>query len=531
MGRQPGPASAWFPWLIAAAGVACFAVGLPAPLVFDDRPAILENKHRLALWPPGRALSAPAQSPLAGRPVPALSLALNHALAGDDPRGYRAFNLAVHVLAGLALYGVVRRTLRGRVGLPDATALTAALLWLLHPVQTECVNYVTQRTESLMSLFYLLTLYASIRAGEGHGRRFALLAVAACAAGMASKESMVTAPLAVAGFDLACSGAAWREVVRRRAGLWAALAATWLLLAALLAAGPRSHTVGLGLGVAAGDYARAQCAMLVHYARLIVWPWPLALDYGQPEPVAWADVAGAALVLALLLGGAVLVGRRHRPAGFALAWFFLLLAPTSSCVPITSEVGADRRMYLALAGPLVLAVVAGRRLRPARARPGLAALALGLCAWGSVARSLEYRQPIRLWQRAVQAWPANARAHNNLGAELELAGRREEAERHYRRAIELKPDYPGAHHNLGNVLSWAGHQQQAIAEYRTALRLAPDDASAHNDLGIALQIERRYEEALAHHRRALELDPRMFQARENLERAERALGRRPAGGP
>jgi len=535
MGRQPGPASAWFPGIIVVAGLACCSLGLGAPLIFDDRPAILDNAHRLSLWPPGRALSAPPQSPLAGRPIPALSVAVNHALTGDDPRGYRAFNLAVHVLAALTLYGVVRRALDlpgrdPRDGSPDAPALVAALLWLLHPVQTECVNYVTQRTESLMSLFYLLTLLAAIRAGRERRRGLALLAVAACAAGMASKENMVTAPLAVAGFDLAWAGTSWREVARRRAGLWAGLGATWLVLAALVAGGPRSDTVGAGLGVTVGDYVRAQCAMVAHYARLVVWPRPLAIDYGQPEPVAFADAVGPALVVALLAAGAILVWRRHRPAGFALGWFFLLLAPTSSVVPIASEVGADRRMYLALAGPLCAAVAIARRgLRP-QAQRTLAAAALVLAGAGSLERAAEYRDPIRLWQRAVEAWPRNPRAHNNLGAELELAGRLEAAESHYRRAIALEPDYASAHHNLGNVLASGGRIEAALDQYRIALALAPGDAGVHNDLGIALQLARRYEEAIAHHRRALELDPALFQARENLERALRSLGHDPTDG-
>src|SRR6185436_15684959 len=103
------------------------------------------------------ALRGPLQSAVAGRPVVSLSLAVNHAIGGLDPRTYHAWNLSVHILAALLLYGIVRRTLTNH-----HVAFAAALVWLVHPLQTEVVNYVVQRTESMMGLFYLLTLYAAI---------------------------------------------------------------------------------------------------------------------------------------------------------------------------------------------------------------------------------------------------------------------------------------------------------------------------------------------------------------------------------
>ena len=173
--------------LLIAAGLIVFGNSLWGAFIFDDQNAILGNPQIRRLWPFSNAFSAPANTPVAGRPVVALSLAINYALGGLDVRGYHAWNVAVHILCTLVLFGIIRRTL-GRSPLQerfgsasDVIAAACALIWLVHPLQTEAVNYVTQRTESTMALFYLLTLYAAIRAldprGPPHG-----MALPCCAA-------------------------------------------------------------------------------------------------------------------------------------------------------------------------------------------------------------------------------------------------------------------------------------------------------------------------------------------------------------
>ena len=189
------------PTVLTALAAAAWANSLSAPFIFDDRPAILGNPHIRQLWPLSRALSAPPRSILGGRPVPGLTLAINYALGELDVRGYHAFNLALHVLSALILLGIVRRTLARSARLVSAArplALVTAAIWLVHPLQTDAVTYVTQRTELLMGLFYLLTLYAAIRASEGsRSWPWQTASVVSCALGMASKEVMITAPLMV----------------------------------------------------------------------------------------------------------------------------------------------------------------------------------------------------------------------------------------------------------------------------------------------------------------------------------------------
>ena len=153
--------------LLALGIVLAYMTGFRGVFVFDDLHAIVDNPTIRDLSRPGQVLLAPAEGgTIGGRPVVNLTLALNHAAGGLDPRGYHAVNLLIHVLAGLTLFGLVRRTL---LRLPrfaaDALplALAVAALWALHPLQTAAVTYLVQRAESLMGLFYLLTLYCFVR--------------------------------------------------------------------------------------------------------------------------------------------------------------------------------------------------------------------------------------------------------------------------------------------------------------------------------------------------------------------------------
>ena len=153
--------------------------------------------------------------------------AVNYALGGLDVRGYHAWNIAVHILCALIIFGVVRRTLEWPAlhstfgSSATSLAFSTALLWELHPLNSEATDYVIQRTESMMALFCLLTLYASIRAIESRATVWwHRTAVTSCALGMACKESMAFAPLLVVAFDEhLCIRSGQRDKTRRRQSL------------------------------------------------------------------------------------------------------------------------------------------------------------------------------------------------------------------------------------------------------------------------------------------------------------------------
>src|SRR5271170_509528 len=165
-----GPFSRQYPTalpgvLIVAAGLLAYRKSYGGPFVFDDPPSILYNATIRHLWPFWSVLRPPHGEGITvgGRPVLNLSLAVNYAISGTRVWSYHALNLLIHILAGLTLFGIVRRTLErvgsGDLARPYLLGLAITLLWILHPLQTESVTYVVQRAESLMGLFYLLTLY------------------------------------------------------------------------------------------------------------------------------------------------------------------------------------------------------------------------------------------------------------------------------------------------------------------------------------------------------------------------------------
>ena len=299
------PPSAFAPWrpaLIVFAAVIVYCNSLSGPFVFDDRGTIIDNTTIESLSS-GAVFSAPHETPAAGRPVVNISFAVNYAFGGRKVAGYHAVNIAIHLLCGLLVFAIARRAQ------PSLNAaLAVGLIWAVHPLNTEAVDYITQRTESLMALFYLVTMYGAIRASEGgrSQRMWEAAAIVACALGMASKESMVTAPLAVMLYDRAFLFGSIREAIHRRGRLYAGLAMTWLVLGALLWTHPRNLSAGLSAHDAdPWTYLLNQAVMITKYLRLVVWPRDLVLYYGWPLPLALRDVLPQALLVVTLLGAAV----------------------------------------------------------------------------------------------------------------------------------------------------------------------------------------------------------------------------------
>ncbi len=518
--------------ILAGAAWIAYADSFAGVFVMDDKYAVLDNPHIKSLWPLTRAMSAPPENPVSGRPVASLTLAINYACAPDDAkdamvpgnpgsppgateqflrnvRGYHFVNLLLHVLAGLALFGVLRRTLatealRARFG-PWATALSfaAALFWLVHPLTTDAVTYIAQRTEVLMGLFLLATLYCAIRAGEpGTTRRASAWwtagACAACALGMGSKQTMVAAPLLVWLWDWL-----FGRGERRRWPLYVGLAATWAILAALVAHERWPHSIGFNReGWTPWTYLLTQSGVVVHYLRLVFVPWPLVLDYdGWPMARSIADVAPYAALLVVLLAATLFGIVRRQPWGYIGAWCFATLAPSSSLLPLPTEIAAERRMYLPLAAVIALVVLvafaAGRealaRLLAGRAQSAagrtiavMLAVAVAL-SLGSLtrARNRDYWSDERIWADTVAKRPDNPRARLNYGVDLSMARRDAEAEQQLREAVRLRETSAPAHGNLGAVLCRLGRLDEGIPHLERALALDPEFTDAYPNLGEA----------------------------------------------
>jgi tetratricopeptide (TPR) repeat protein len=516
--------------LIVIAAVLAYANSLNAPFVFDDERAILANPTIRQLWPLTVPLSPPDDAGgVIARPLVNLSLALNYAVGKTSVRGYHVVNVALHALSALVLFGLLRRTSQRLVWMDSATwlALAAALLWTVHPLQTESVTCVIQRTELLVGFFYLLTLYCFVRAVETppQSRRWFIACVLACLAGMASKEVMVTAPVLVLLYDRTFVAGSFREAWGRRGTVHLALASTWVLLAWLVAGSPdRAGVAGFEAGVSVWEYLLTQCRALALYLQLSLWPHPLVVDYGTGVVKTVAEVLVPGIfVVALLVATAFALW--WRPAvGFVGAWFFLILAPSSSFVPLASQTIAEHRMYLPLAAVLTLLVVVGRSWF-GRHSVVLWLVLVVPATWATVQRNRAYRTELSLWGDTVARRPENPRAQINLGRALEAAKRFPEAIARYEAAARLQPDSPQSYLRLASAFAAQGKLDLALEHATTAVRLGPDEPDARVNLGIVLAALGRPAEALPHYQEVLRRQPKASDVHAHLASALLALGR------
>jgi protein O-mannosyl-transferase len=510
----PPPAHTEAPWrnarwaiwlaagLIVLATIVVYSNSFTGPLILDDLDSISDNPTIRRLWPIGPVLSPPPNGEtVSGRPLLNLSLAINYAVGGTAVRGYHATNLAIHVLAALLLFGIVRRTLllpamHQRWG-PASTslALAVALIWAVHPLQTESVTYIVQRAESLAALFYLLTLYCVVRgARSGKSVAWYAAAVLSCLLGMATKEVMVSAPVVVLLYDRTFLAGSFAEAWRRRWGVYAGLAATWGLLAYLVVStGLVVRPTEFG-GPGRWSYAFSQPGVVLHYLRLSVWPHPLCLDYAWPVARTLGGKLPALLVVGLLFAATVWGLVRRSPLGFLGAWFFLILAPSSSIMPL-NQLAFEHRMYLPLAAVAATVVLSGSatwwpwgRRQPHR-HPWLeicggllVATACVVLGWLTYGRNIDYQEEVSIWEQTVAHAPNSANAQNSLG--VALGGRRQigEAIAHFQKALEIRPDFAGPHYNLGYALAGRGQIDEASAHYQKALEIDPNYARAYNNL-------------------------------------------------
>ena len=548
------------------AALAVYWNSLGAPFVFDDIPAVERNATIRQVWPPGPALNPPTDgSGVSGRPLVNLSLAVNYAGSGLVVRGYHWTNLSLHALAALTLWGLLRRTLRppswgselarvdrkreqarspGKPASEDAglMALVCTLLWIVHPLLTETVVCVVQRNEIMGSLFYLLTMYCFVRGVESgpasglssrpgqdlFGSLWLTLSVLSCLAGLASKEIVATAPLLVLLYDRTFAAGTFRAAWSARKKYYVALAATWLLLAWLVWHNrQRGGTAGFGLSISPWEYLLTQGHALVLYLKLSFWPHPLVLDYGWPVARSLGEVWWQALLVVALLTATVVALVRKPAVGFLGASFFVILAPSSSFVPLVSQTVAEHRMYLPLAAVLVLAVAGGRALAGRRAlwATMAAAIPLGVV---TVQRNADYRTELAIWSDTVAQCPGNARAHGNLGRAYLGLGRWEEAVAACQEELRLAPAYNGdARANLGRALTELGRAADAVPFFEDGLRLKPGSFDLHNNYGVALAALGRWPEAVTQYETALRLQPDFAELHNNFANALVKVGRLP----
>lgn len=464
--------------------IAVYGGVLHYPYLFDDKPNILRNPSIHSLSPAWKPLFPAKISTFSARPVANYSFAISFAISGGAPWGHRAMNILVHFLSGLVLFGLVRRVLGSEMfgkALEERALLVAwcaAAVWLLHPVNTMAVTYISQRAESLMALFYLLTLYCAFRGWQSRHRDiWHLAAVLSCLLGAGTKEVIVAAPFVVLLFDRLFVSRSVGQALRSSPLLYGGLLLPLAFLAVLTATGRQAAAGSLAKTLDPWDYLVTQAEVLVHYFRLAVWPDPLVFDYAwgrAPLSRAWPRMIAVLALLALTFHGVV----RRKGWAFLLFCVFLTLAPTSSIIPIPLYI-SEYRIYLPLAFLAVLAVsgifLAAARLRLSVLPP--CALCLGVAVLlGGVAheRNQDYSTELRLWEDTVAKRPDNAFALQSYGNALIFEGRPADALQHLLRSEELRPGHYLTLTSLGLALYLLDQAPEALRRLDLALEAYPE---------------------------------------------------------
>jgi tetratricopeptide (TPR) repeat protein len=525
-------------WLAAALFVAvlvAYGNNWHAAFILDDVPWILQNQNIRSLWP----LWKPFLN--TSRPVVQSSLALNYAMGGLSVVGYHLVNNLIHAVTALVLFGVVRRTLRTeKLGsifgdAADGVGFAVALLWALHPLDTESVTYVIQRSESLAGLFAMFALYCVIRgAAAERATNWNFISILSCALAVGSKPAAMVVPVLVLAYDWTFLAATRSELWHKRWRLYVGLMTSWLLAAVFLSAGKREWMGSAGVvsgnrAIAWLDYARLQPGVILHYLRLSVWPDRLCLLYGRPQPATESLFSAQCGVMAILLIVTVWLLARKSAVGFLGAWFFVALAPTSSVIPLLHPV-FEHRMYLSLMAVVAVIVCAAYQVfRNCGATDGsrrwlsmgtlaLAGFALGMT---TMRRNGDYRTEVSIWSDTAQKAPMNPDAQYGLGLAWVTAGQVDRAGVAFAETLRLKPDFAQVHYDWGLALVNAGRETEALEHFVAALKINSRYAEAADGIGVVLYHQGKLEEAIQRFFEATRLNPDDAQAQHNLAMALR----------
>ncbi len=528
------------PAILTVAGAVCFASSLHGAFYCDDRTVIVYNGHlREFPWPTWLN---------SFRGLVNGSFALNLAAGGLDPTGFHLVNIGIHILAGCVLFGLVRRTLasprlsdRYRA-VATALATAIALVWLVHPLTTQAVTYVCQRYESAAALFYLLGMYCFRRGVDDPAGQLRWWGgVVLCfVLGLRSKETAITLPLVLACYDRAYVADSWRELPRRKS-----LYAVLLIVAAVLAGheiltdmailgkqtlsgtapADSQQTVVVVADLTPVRYLASQPAVILHYLRLSLVPVGQCFDYGWQPVQTVGEAAGPGTVIIGLLLTTVWAMWKRPALGFLGAAFFLILAPSSSIIPI-QDLAVEHRMYLPLACVVALLVVlsyealnwcrerqgisvALQRVLPL-AGPGLVVVAVLALGSETVARNRLYCSPLEFSQEGCACSPHFWRSHFQLSKAMFESGDTAGAIEELSATLELEARVADVWQTRGMVWVRAGKFDRAWQDFTQAIALDPDFGVAYFNRAMVEMDQGRYALALADCDRAIELQPTKY---------------------
>ena len=546
--------------IIVMVGILVYSNTFHVPFIWDDAAAIEENPVIRNMENFFLNTSGYQFNPR--RFIGYLTFALNYRIGGLDVTGYHVFNLAVHIINAVLVYGLILLTFRtprlkgsSLSHFSGLLALLTALFFVVHPLQTQAVTYIVQRVTSLATMFYLLSLflYAKWRLVQGPGnpsggRRAVVLYVFSLISmvlAMKTKEIAFTLPIMVVLYEFCF----FRR--RKPVSLVPVLLTLFIIPMSMLTLdrpvgeiiSDVSKRTYVQTDVSRWDYLMTQFTVMTTYVRLFFFPVNQNLDYDYPiyhsffsPRVALSFVLIAFIVfIGLYAFYLSREGRREnraefRVVTFGISWFFIALSVESSIIPI-ADVIFEHRAYLpsvgffmALATGIIMMVRAVRNRTSVKVMAAVIIAVVLVLGGTTYSRNTVWQNKVRFWEDVVKKSPLKARPHNALGVAYESEGRSDKAIEQFMIAIELKRDYPMAYYNLGVAYESEGRSDKAIEQFLIAVELKPDYQKAYYNLGVAYESEGRSDKAIDYYLVAVELKPDYEKAHYNLANAYMSQG-------
>ncbi len=565
-------------------GFAIYANTINAPFIYDDIRNITENEHirmtELSIDQIAETLKSPAPRPAAN-----LSFALNYYFDQYNPAGYHIVNIVIHIITGILLFLFLKITLNIAGQLSDVEnkisffgrqyssnpnilpAFLAALIWLVHPLNTQSVTFIVQRMNSMSAMFYMLSFLCYIKgrtlqqpfAGLSDTSQTSMIKPGLWFAGclvsgilaLASKQNAAMLPFFIILFEwFFFQDLKWDWVKKKLLWIGCMIFIMAAIAAIFFMTGTKSFSLYAIQNFTLPQRLLTEFRVLLYYISLIFYPHPsrLNLDYDYPISISLTDPMTTTvcfIVIAVLLAVSVIFAKKNRLLSFAILWFFGNLAVESTFIGLALIF--EHRTYLPSMMLIFLFVMLlFKSIKIKWISLGIVFILIPLLSIWTFQRNMIWQDDITFWQDNIRKSPNKANPYNNLGYTLMSDDSYDRAITYLKTAISLNPHYAEAHHNLGaaynavkdhqkaiyhlqqalkeepfsiktyyslgRIYHETGDQQNALNTFKKIIAIDPNNAEALNDIGMVLKSQNKPHKALGYFKKAIESDRKFIPA-------------------
>jgi len=517
----------------------------------DDRPTITKNQDIRNIKDIPKIFHS-----FNTRFVVGLSFAFNYWLGENHPWGYHLFNVGIHILSAFLVYLMIQLLLQTpqikkslRQEHKELMAFFVSAIFLAHPIQTESINYITQRFSSLSAFFYIATIDLFLLARLKNSLPFLGGALLTTIMAMFSKEHTVTLPMMIVLIEYTCWGPLNHDFIHRTKRLLPFILTLGIIPLTLLntpidttktarIANIRIEKSADGqildkkvditrahLALDRKSYLMTQFNVLNTYLRLLVLPINQNLDYDYPLSKGFHEpkTALSAIFLFIIIFSAFLVFLKERLLAFGIFWFYLTLFPESSIIPIGYVIG-EHRLYLPMVGfAIAIAIILVKIVKTPKKLVSLMLIMIFIFSVATYRRNRIWTSEISLWQDTIKKSPRLARAHNNLGAAYLLQKKYQESIPCFNKALDIQPKLATTYLNRGIAYLELKNFSAALSDFNATLRLQPNYSEVYNNIGIIYYNWGDFPTAIHNYTRASDLNPNLAEAYNNRANAYKAI--------